>query len=162
MRAGDYVPVHKAVCTPNPMDLVNMEDPRARALIEEFEFLDNWEERYTHVIELGKALEPLSPNEHVDGNKVKGCVSQVWLVSETRPGTPARLHFRADSDAHIVRGLAALLIRLISDRPADEILALDIKGVFEEIGLAENLSAQRSNGLAAMIARIRTVAEAAQ
>ncbi len=138
-----------------------MDDPRANDLIDEFDFLDDWEERYRHVIELGKALEPLSDNERNDTNKVQGCVSQVWLVSEILPGDPPRLHFRADSDAHIVRGLAALLIRLLSDRPAKEILDLDVKAVFEAIGMADNLSAQRSNGLGAMIARIRAVAEAA-
>jgi cysteine desulfuration protein SufE len=141
--------------------LAIMDDPRVNELIDEFDFLDDWEERYRHVIELGKALEPLGESERNDTNKVQGCVSQVWLVSEVAPGEPPRLHFRADSDAHIVRGLAALLIRLLSDRSAKDILALDVKAVFEAIGMADNLSAQRSNGLIAMIARIRAVAEAA-
>ncbi|PHS22861.1 MAG: cysteine desulfuration protein SufE [Robiginitomaculum sp.] len=138
-----------------------MDDSRANELIDEFDFLDDWEERYRHVIELGKALEPLSENERNDASKVQGCVSQVWLVSEAVPGEPPLLHFRADSDAHIVRGLAALLIRLLSDRPAKDILALDAKAVFEAIGMADNLSAQRSNGLGAMITRMRAVAKAA-
>ena len=138
-----------------------MTDPRTQDIIDEFDFLDDWEERYRHVIELGKALEPLDDAERNDATKVKGCVSQVWLVSETRPGTPPHLHFRADSDAHIVRGLAALLIRLTTDRTAQDILALDIQSVFNAIGLAENLSAQRSNGLGAMITRIKAEAQSA-
>ncbi len=136
-----------------------MNDPRARDIIDEFDFLDDWEERYRHVIELGKALEPLSDDERSEANKVKGCVSQVWLVTTISPGAVPIMHFRADSDAHIVRGLAALLIRLVSDRPAKDIAALDAKAVFEAIGLAENLSTQRSNGLSAMISRIKAEAE---
>jgi cysteine desulfuration protein SufE len=138
-----------------------MTDQRTQDIIDEFDFLDDWEERYRHVIELGKALAPLDDAERNDATKVKGCVSQVWLVSETRPGTPPHINFRADSDAHIVRGLAALLIRLTSDRTAKDILALDIKSVFDAIGLAENLSAQRSNGLGAMITRIKAEAQSA-
>ncbi|PHS27827.1 MAG: cysteine desulfuration protein SufE [Robiginitomaculum sp.] len=136
-----------------------MTDQRTQDIIDEFDFLDDWEERYRHVIELGKALAPLGEVERNDANKVKGCVSQVWLVSETLPGTPPLINFRADSDAHIVRGLAALLIRLTTDRTAKDILALDIKSVFGAIGLAENLSAQRSNGLGAMITRIKAEAQ---
>ncbi len=137
-----------------------MDDTRARAIIDEFDFLDDWEERYTHVIELGKALEPLAPEERNETNKVKGCVSQAWLVSETVADNPPRLRFRADSDAHIVRGLAALLIRLMSDRPATEIAAIDARALFDAIGLAENLSAQRANGLNIMIERIQAEAQA--
>jgi cysteine desulfuration protein SufE len=139
-----------------------MDDPRATEIIEEFSFLDDWEERYRHVIEMGKALEPLESSERIDANKINGCVSQVWLVTQAIPGEPAQLQFRADSDAHIVRGLAALLIRLTSDRSPADILALDIKQVFDAIGLAENLSAQRANGLGSLIDRIKAQARAAQ
>lgn len=138
-----------------------MDDPRATDIIDEFDFLDDWEERYRHVIELGKTLEPLKPEERSDANKINGCVSQVWLVSETLPGSPPLLHFRADSDAHIVKGLAALLIRLVSDRPAKEIATFDAKQVFDAIGLADSLSAQRSNGLGSMIAHMQATAQAA-
>ncbi len=138
-----------------------MDDPRVTDIIDEFDFLDGWEERYAHLIELGKALEPLEPAERNEANKVKGCVSQAWLVSETLPGKPPCLRFRADSDAHIVRGLAALLIRLVSDRPATEIVALNARFMFDAIGLAENLSAQRANGLNVMIARIEAEAQVA-
>jgi cysteine desulfuration protein SufE len=139
-----------------------MDDPRATEIIEEFSFLDDWEERYRHVIEMGKALEPLEPSERIDANKINGCVSQVWLITQSVPGEPAQLQFRADSDAHIVRGLAALLIRLTSGRSPADILALDIKQVFDAIGLAENLSAQRANGLGSLIDRIKAQARAAQ
>jgi len=138
-----------------------IDDARARALIDEFDYLDSWEQRYRHVIELGKALAPLSEAEHDPAHKVSGCVSQVWLVTSKTGGPDPHLVFRADSDAHIVRGLAALLIRLYSDRPASEIAALDARTVFDAIDLADNLSAQRANGLSAMIARIRAEAHAA-
>ncbi len=134
-------------------------DARAQDIIDEFDFLDDWEERYRHVIELGKALEPLADDERIDRNKVKGCVSQVWLIDEIVPGPTPKMVLRADSDAHIVRGLAALLIRLYSNRPLHEIVALDARKMFEAIGLADNLSAQRSNGLHAMIERIRANAK---
>ncbi len=132
----------------------------ASAILDEFDFLDDWEERYRHVIELGKALPPLDETARNDKNKVKGCVSQVWLDITTDPGPPVRLHMRGDSDAHIVRGLVALLIRLYAGRTAQEILDIDARGLFEKIGLADNLSPQRSNGLSAMITRIRQSAKA--
>jgi cysteine desulfuration protein SufE len=121
-------------------------------LIEEFELLDDWEQRYRYLIDMGKSLIPLSADERSDINKVKGCVSQVWLVSDV--GDDGRVRFRADSDAHIVRGLAALLVRLYSDRTREEILSVDARAVLGQIGLSEHLSPQRSNGLTAMINRI--------
>jgi cysteine desulfuration protein SufE len=127
-------------------------------LTEEFEFLGDWEERYRHVIELGRALSPLADAERSDANKVRGCASQVWLVTERAPD--GRLRFRGDSDAHIVRGLIALLLSLYDNRPAAEILAFDAKAGFDQLGLSGALSSQRSNGLAAMVARIRRDAEA--
>jgi cysteine desulfuration protein SufE len=119
----------------------------------EFELLGDWEERYRYVIDLGRDLPPLTEAEHSDANKVRGCASQVWLVTE--PGADGALRFRGDSDAHIVRGLIAILLRLYSGRPASEILAFDAKAAFEELGLTGALSAQRSNGLFSMIERIR-------
>jgi cysteine desulfuration protein SufE len=126
-------------------------------LIEEFELLDDWEQRYRYLIDMGKSLAPLPAEERTDLNKVKGCVSQVWLVAD--PGEDDRLTFRADSDAHIVRGLAALLVRLYSDRTPDEILSVDARAVLGQIGLSEHLSPQRSNGLTAMINRIIATAK---
>jgi cysteine desulfuration protein SufE len=128
-------------------------------LIEEFDLLGDWEERYRYLIDLGNELPELPDDERVDANKVKGCVSQVWLISEA--GEDNRLIFRATSDAHIVRGLAALLVRLYSGRKAADILTVDARDVLASIGLAEHLSPQRSNGLSSMIGRIRTAASAA-
>ena len=132
-------------------------------LIDDFAFLDEWEERYRYVIELGKGLEPLSEDEHSPANKVEGCVSQVWLVNETRKDAAGQtvLHFRGDSDAHIVRGLIAILMRLYSDKPPADILAIDARDVFAKLGLNEHLTPQRSNGLYSMVARIQADARAA-
>ena len=124
-------------------------------LVEEFDLLDDWEQRYKYLIDMGKALEPLDASEKNDTTKVKGCVSQVWLVHETDNNTHI---FRAESDAHIVKGLAALLVRLYSGRTGEEILSIDAREVLQSIGLAEHLSPQRSNGLASMIKRIQSVA----
>jgi len=128
-------------------------------LADEFELLGDWEERYRYVIELGKDLSPLTDAERTDPYKVRGCASQVWLVTE--PQADGTLNFRGDSDAHIVRGLIAILLRLYSGRPPAEILAFDANAAFAQLGLAGALSAQRSNGLASMVARIRRDAEAA-
>jgi cysteine desulfuration protein SufE len=128
-------------------------------LIEEFDLLGDWEERYRYLIDMGNELPDLPDDERVDAHKVKGCVSQVWLISET--GDDGRLIFRATSDAHIVRGLAALLVRLYSGRRAADILTVDARDVLASIGLAEHLSPQRSNGLTSMIGRIRAAATAA-
>ncbi len=128
-------------------------------LAEEFSLFDDWEERYRYIIDLGRTLEPLSEAEHTDANKVRGCASQVWLVTE--PGAPGRMHFRGDSDAHIVRGLIAILLRLYSDHTPREILAVDAQGAYERLGLSGALTAQRSNGLFSMVERIRRDAAAA-
>ena len=118
----------------------------------EFELLGDWEERYRYVIDLGRELDPLSDAERSEANKVRGCASQVWLVTE--PQADGTIRFRGDSDAHIVRGLVAVLLRLFSGRAAADIAAYDIKAAFDRLGLAEALSTQRSNGLASMAARI--------
>jgi cysteine desulfuration protein SufE len=119
----------------------------------EFELLGDWEERYRYVIDLGRTLAPLSESERVEANKVRGCASQVWLVTE--PHADGTLGFRGDSDAHIVRGLIAILLRLYSGRLPAEILAFDANAAFKQLGLSGALSAQRSNGLASMAERIR-------
>lgn len=127
-------------------------------MIDDFAFLDDWEDRYTHVIELGKALPPLPDADMSDANKVKGCASQVWLVSE-RDGEA--LLFRGDSDAHIVKGLVAVTLALYSGQTPEDILAIDALEVFNALGLSEHLSMQRSNGLAAMVTRIKQDAQRA-
>jgi cysteine desulfuration protein SufE len=133
------------------------------ALADEFALFDDWEERYRHIIDLGRALEPLSGAEHTDANKVRGCASQVWLVTEpeTDPVNGGRIHYRGDSDAHIVRGLIAILLRLYSDRTPEEILAFDARAAYDRLGLAGALTAQRSNGLFSMVERIRKDAQQA-
>ena len=125
----------------------------------EFELLGDWEARYQHVIDLGRSLEPLTGAERTDANKVRGCASQVWLVTE--PQGDGSLRFRGDSDAHIVRGLIAILLRLYSSRTPGEILGFDARAAFDRLGLTGAISAQRSNGLASMVARIRADAERA-
>jgi len=127
-------------------------------LAAEFDMLGDWDERYRYVIDLGRTLAPLSEPERTEANKVRGCASQVWLVRD--PAEPGRLAFRGDSDAHIVRGLIAILLRLYSGQTADDILAFDAKAAFEQLGLSGALSAQRSNGLFSMVERIRRDAAA--
>ncbi len=128
-------------------------------LAAEFDLMDDWEERYRYVIDLGRDLAPLSEAERSESNKVRGCASQVWLVTEAGPvGT---LGFRGDSDAHIVRGLIAIVVRLYSGRTPSEIMAFDPRAAFDRLGLAGALSTQRSNGLFSMIERIRRDAAAA-
>ena len=129
------------------------------AIIDDFEFLDDWEDRYRYVIELGKTLEPLSDAEHSDVNKVRGCASQVWLVRQAGDGADPVLDYRGDSDAHIVRGLIAILLALYSGNTASAIRDIDAEGEFRKIGLRDHLTAQRSNGLSSMINRIRSDAE---
>ena len=123
----------------------------------DFDLFDDWEDRYKYIIELGNVLKPLSAAEHCDDNKVPGCVSQVWLVTEKQTDM---LSFRGDSDAHIVRGLIAILLDLYSDRSPTDILAFDARAAFEQLGLGEHLTPQRSNGFYAMVQRIRNDATA--
>jgi cysteine desulfuration protein SufE len=133
-------------------------------LISDFEFLDEWEDRYRYVIELGKALEPLADQDRTDANKVRGCASQVWLatqIEQRSAGSTPVLHFTGDSDALIVKGLIAILFALYNGRSTDDIIALDAHAVFRRLGLAEHLTPQRSNGFAAMVERIKTDARAA-
>ena len=128
-----------------------------------FEFLEDWEDRYRHVIDLGKAMDPLPENQRVPATKVKGCASQVWLVPEIEgQGDAARFTFRGDSDAMIVRGLIAVLIALYDGLPVRDVMRVDAADELGRLGLNDHLSAQRSNGLRAMVQRIRDIAEAAR
>jgi cysteine desulfuration protein SufE len=136
-------------------------DEAIQELTDEFALLPDWEERISYVIELARGLEPLNDAERVDANRVRGCASQVWLVSERRADAPEKLYFRGDSDAHLVRGEVAMLMRLFSGRTPSEILEVDPQALFERLGLKEALTAQRSNGLFSMIKRIQDEARAA-
>ncbi|BDA83670.1 cysteine desulfurization protein SufE [Aureimonas sp. SA4125] len=120
-----------------------------------FELLDDWEDRYRYLIELGRELPPLPEGAQNDATKVPGCVSQVWLVSDVLAGAPPRLRFAGDSDAHIVRGLVAIALALFSGRTAPEILAIDAEATFARLGLQDHLTPQRSNGLRSMVGRIK-------
>ena len=130
----------------------------------DFALLDDWEDRYRYVIELGRALPPLDDAARTDANKVRGCASQVWLatdiVAPSDSSMAPRLRFRGDSDAHIVRGLIAILLALYQNMTPDEILAADARGVLADLGFHEHLTPQRSNGFAAMVERIRADARA--
>lgn len=128
-------------------------------LVEDFEFLDAWEDRYRYIIELGDELEQMPDSLKIEEHRVQGCVSNVWLVLDVEPGDPPRIRFTADSDSQIVRGLVSILLMLCSGRTAQEIEALDIESIFERLELGKHLSRSRSNGLHSMIKRIRRLAE---
>ncbi|MCG7392531.1 SufE family protein [Microvirga sp. ACRRW] len=137
--------------------------PNIDEIVSNFELLDDWEERYRYVIELGRMMEPLPEEAHTDANKVRGCASQVWLETRLdRSNDKPALHLLGDSDAHIVRGLVALMIALYNGKTPEEALATDALGLFKELGLAEHLTPQRSNGVRSMVERIRHDAQAAQ
>ncbi|APX24598.1 MAG: cysteine desulfuration protein SufE [Rhodobacteraceae bacterium] len=127
-------------------------------VVEDFEFLEDWEDRYRMVIEMGKSMEPMPDALKVPATKVEGCASQVWLHPQIEDGT---YHFQGDSDAMIVRGLIAVLHRLYDGLPVGEVGALDARAELGRLGLNDHLSAQRSNGLRAMVDRIREQAAAA-
>jgi cysteine desulfuration protein SufE len=136
-------------------------DAAIEELANEFALLPDWEERIAYVIELARALAPLTPDERTDEARVPGCVSRVWFVRDRKPETPELLFFRGDSDAHLVRGEIAMLLRVFSGRTAEEILSVDPRAVFERLGLKDALTSQRSNGLFAMMRRIQDHARAA-
>ncbi len=121
----------------------------------DFELLDDWEDRYRYIIDLGRELQPLSPEEKTESNKVQGCVSQVWLVTSYDKSDDPVVKYRGESDAHIVRGLVALVLAIYSNKHASEILKIDAMSILRSLGLDQHLSPQRSNGLKAMIERIR-------
>lgn len=135
-----------------------MATPAFEDIAETFDFLEDWEERYRHVIELGKAMPPMDPVLQVPATRVEGCASQVWIMPRIESG---RFDFEGESDAIIVRGLIAILHALYSGVPVSEVNAIDATAELRRLGLEEHLSAQRSNGLRAMVERIRTLAAAA-
>lgn len=128
---------------------------------DDFAFLDDWEDRYRYVIELGEALPSFPDAARTDQNKVPGCVSQVWLTTAVGDGPDPELSFEGDSDAHIVRGLVAIMLALFSGQKASSILKLDAEATLRELGLNEHLSPQRANGLRSMVKRIKRDAEEA-
>ena len=132
-------------------------------IVDNFSLLEDWDDRYRYVIELGRALSPLAERDRTEANKVQGCASQVWLATTVHPngqGGPM-LTFCGDSDAHIVRGLIAILFAMFSGKQARDILSTDAIAVFERLGLREHLTPQRSNGFRSMVERIRADARAA-
>jgi cysteine desulfuration protein SufE len=134
-------------------------------ILDDFEVLDSWDDRYRYVIELGRALPRFPEAARTDKNKVQGCASQVWMVSETHPaknGGGPILEFHGDSDAHIVKGLIAILFALYSGQSAKQILDTDAIAIFNRLGLGEHLTPQRSNGFRSMVERIRADARAAR
>ena len=132
-------------------------------ILDDFDVLDSWDDRYRYVIELGRMLAPLPDDVRTETNKVQGCASQVWLGTAVKPNGAAgpTLTFVGDSDAHIVRGLIAILFALYSGKPAPDILKTDAVALFEKLGLREHLTPQRSNGFRSMVERIRADARAA-
>ncbi|WP_306118148.1 MULTISPECIES: SufE family protein [unclassified Roseitalea] len=134
------------------------------AIIDDFDLLEDWEDKYRYVIELGRELPELTDEERSEANRVQGCVSQVWLVADRLNGSEAgehRVGFRADSDAHIVRGLASIMVSALSGKPAGEIIDFDAEALFRRIGLDSHLTPQRSNGLRSMVDRMKAEARAA-
>ena len=132
-------------------------------IVDNFSLLEEWDDRYRYVIELGRGLSPLAERDRTEANKVQGCASQVWLATSVHPngqGGPM-LTFCGDSDAHIVRGLIAILFAMFSGKQARDILSTDAIAVFERLGLREHLTPQRSNGFRSMVERIRADAQAA-
>nr|WP_295465685.1 SufE family protein [Mesorhizobium sp.] len=135
--------------------------PDIERIFEDFEFLDEWEDRYRYVIDLGRDLPPFPESARTPQNKVQGCVSQVWLETTRGDGSDPVMRFGGDSDAHIVRGLVAIMLALFSGRRASEIARIDAEAVLKRLGLDEHLTPQRANGLRSMVARIRRDAAAA-
>jgi len=135
--------------------------PALAQILEDFAFLDDWEDRYRYLIELGRALEPLPEEAHNEANRVHGCASQVWLQTRLRrEADGTHIDLVGDSDALIVRGLVALAIAIFSGRTTAEIVTTDAEAVFAQLGLREHLTAQRSNGLRSMVKRIKDEAAA--
>jgi cysteine desulfuration protein SufE len=133
------------------------------SLIDDFAFIDDWEERYRYVIELGRTLAPLADADRSEANKVQGCASQVWLArhpARNAAGDPV-LAYTGDSDAHIVKGLVAVMLTIFSGKTPAEILEIDAMALFDKLGLREHLTPQRSNGVRSMVERIRSDARAA-
>jgi cysteine desulfuration protein SufE len=140
---------------------MNARTPTIGDICANFDLLDEWDDRYRYVIELGKTLAPMSEAQHSDANKVRGCASQVWLDVSMNDDADPVMTFTGDSDAHIVRGLIAILLALMSGKRASEILTTDPLATFDALGLREHLTPQRSNGLRSMVERIRSDARSA-
>jgi len=137
-----------------------MSQTKIEEIMEGFEYLDDWEDRYAYLIDLGKGVEGLSEDERIEEHRVKGCTSQVWLVwSSTGEGEEAQLTFRGDSDAHIVRGLVSVLLSAYTGKTPHELLEVDIEALFKRMGLEKNLSVSRRNGFFSMVERVRSVAQ---
>jgi cysteine desulfuration protein SufE len=143
------------------MDQADARLPAIDEIVADFELLDEWEDRYRYVIELGKALPPLPDGDRIPANKVHGCASQVWLATAADGGANPHLHFRGDSDAMIVRGLVAIALSLFDGKTAAEIDATDAEAVFDRLDLRAHLTTQRSNGLRALVDRIKNEARKA-
>jgi cysteine desulfuration protein SufE len=137
--------------------------PPIEEIVDNFSLIEDWDDRYRYVIELGRGLAPLAECDRSDANKVQGCASQVWLATTVRPNASGQpvLTFSGDSDAHIVRGLIAILFAVFSGKPAPDILTTDALALFERLGLREHLTPQRSNGFRSMVERIRSDARRA-
>lgn len=131
---------------------------RIQQIIDDFELLDSWDDRYRYVIELGRKLPDMPADDHIDSNKVQGCASQVWMTSRRKDGS---LEFQGDSDAHIVKGLIAILFALYSGEKAKTIIETDANALFNKLGLGEHLTPQRSNGFRSMVERMKRDAQAA-
>ena len=132
-----------------------------QAIRDDFAFLDEWEDRYRYVIDLGEALPPFPDEARIDTYKVPGCVSQVWLTTDVGEGPDPVIEFHGDSDAHIVRGLVAIMLALYSGEHASKIVGTDAEAILRDLGLDEHLTPQRANGLRSMVKRIKRDAEAA-
>jgi cysteine desulfuration protein SufE len=148
----------RAMTAASPDSLTTLDE-----IVDNFSLLEEWDDRYRYVIELGRGLSPLAERDRSEANKVQGCASQVWLATTVHPngqGGPM-LTFSGDSDAHIVRGLIAILFAMFSGKQARDILSTDAIAVFERLGLREHLTPQRSNGFRSMVERIRADAQAA-
>jgi cysteine desulfuration protein SufE len=135
--------------------------PDLDTIMSDFDLLDDWEDRYRYIIDLGRSLEPLPDGARSDMNKVQGCVSQVWLDTSVGAGADPVISYKGDSDAHIVRGLVALVLAIYSGQKASRIRATDALEILKTLGLDQHLSPQRSNGLKAMVQRIRKDSETA-
>lgn len=137
---------------------------KLQTIIDDFEYLEDWEDRYRYLIEIGKALPDMPEEDRTEDNKVKGCASQVWLVAETKPGESGDpvMVFRGDSDAHIVRGLVGIVLAATSDHKASQVEQFDEAALLAKLGLGEHLTPQRANGLRSMVMRIKAHAAAAR
>ncbi|WP_376710252.1 SufE family protein [Pseudochrobactrum lubricantis] len=138
-----------------------MTNSKISTIASDFEFLDDWEDRYRYVIELARDLQPYPEEARDADHKVPGCVSQVWLLTKKGQGADPVMEFLGDSDAHIVRGLVAILLALYSGETASSILKIDAESVLKSLGLDEHLTPQRSNGLRSMVQRVRNDAQSA-